>query len=234
MANYMAGDDDSATAFPLALPQANPHRGQPVLQIGAPLDQARAAVVLLHGRGSSAEDILSLRSELADPHVAYLAPQAAGGEWYPYSFLMPTARNEPYLSGALALLDALLDGLEAAGIPRAQTMVAGFSQGACLLTEYVARHARRYGGVVGWSGGLQGPDDTPRNYSGSLDGTPVFLGCSDVDPHIPKARVDLTAEVLRNLGGTVTERIYPRMAHTLNRDELDFARQMLATLVAAR
>jgi phospholipase/carboxylesterase len=211
-------------------PQGGPHQGQPVLAAGEPLERARAAMLLLHGRGASAEDILLSTSELAQPGFAYLAPQAAGHAWYPNSFLAPLASNEPWLASALALVDALIGRITAAGIPAERTILLGFSQGACLALEYVARHARRYGGVVGWSGGLIGPDDAPRDYPGTLAGTPVFLGVSDVDPHVPKARVDLSADVLRRLGGDVTERIYPNMGHTVNLDEIAFVRAMMAPL----
>ncbi|MGZ3716276.1 MAG: alpha/beta hydrolase [Ktedonobacterales bacterium] len=207
------------------------HQGQPVLAAGEPLGQARAAMLMLHGRGASAEDILSFTDLLAQPGFVYLAPQAAGNEWYPNSFLAPIPGNEPYLSSALALISSLLAQITSAGVPLERTMVLGFSQGGCLGLEYVARNAQRYGGVVGWSAGLIGPDGTPRDYAGSLDGTPVFLGCSDSDFHVPKARVDLTAEVLRGLGGDVTERIYPNMAHAVNRDEVAFVRGMMAALV---
>lgn len=207
-----------------------PHQGQPILAAGEPLERAQAALLMLHGRGASAEDILSFADELAQPGFAYLAPQAAGHTWYPNSFLAPIPSNEPYLSSALALIDLLLAQIAAAGVPAERTMVLGFSQGACLALEYVARNARRYGGVAGWSGGLIGPDGTARAYPGSLDGTPVFLGCSDVDFHIPKARVDFTAEILRQLSGNVTERIYPQMGHTVNQDEITFVREMMATL----
>ncbi|HEU5343895.1 MAG TPA: alpha/beta hydrolase [Ktedonobacterales bacterium] len=209
---------------------AGPHAGQPLLAAGEPLEQARAALLMLHGRGASAEDILSFVGELAQPGFAYLAPQASGHTWYPYGFLSPLEANEPYLSSALALLDAALDHITAAGIPLERVIVLGFSQGACLGLEYVARRARRYGGVVGWTGGLIGPDDTPRDYAGSLTGTPVFIGSSDVDPHVPLARVELTAEVLRRLGGDVTTRIYPNMPHTVNRDEIAFVRAMMASV----
>jgi len=211
------------------LPQ-DPHRRQPVLAAGAPLAKARAAMLMVHGRGATANDILGLGLELRHPDVAYLAPQAAGNAWYPYRFMEPIERNEPWLSSALAKLEAVLAQIEAAGIPPERTIVLGFSQGACLAQEFVARHALRYGGLVGLSGGLIGPGGTPRDYPGSLDGTPVFLGCSDTDPHIPKERVDYSAEVLRGLGGAVTERIYPLMEHTVNRDELNFVREMLAAL----
>ncbi|HEV8193000.1 MAG TPA: dienelactone hydrolase family protein [Ktedonobacterales bacterium] len=207
-----------------------PHRGQRVLAVGEPLARARLAMVMVHGRGADAQDILSLAPQLARPGFAYLAPEAAGNTWYPNSFLAPIASNEPYLSSALALLDTLVAQVVAAGIPLERTMLLGFSQGACLTLEYAARHAQRYGGVVGWTGGLIGPDDTPRDYAGSLAGTPVFLGCSDADFHIPKPRVDLTAAVLQQLGGAVTKRIYPNMGHTVNQDEVDFVREMMVAL----
>ncbi len=207
------------------------HQGQSPVFAGEPLDRARAAMLMLHGRGASAHDILSFTDLLAQPGFAYLAPQAADNAWYPNSFLAPIPSNEPYLSSALDLIASLLGQIASAGIPPERTMVLGFSQGACLGLEYVARNAQRYGGVVGWSGSLIGPDGTPRDYPGSLNGTPIFLGCSDIDFHIPKARVDLTADILRGLGGDVTERIYPNMGHTVNRDEIAFVRGMMAALV---
>lgn len=222
----MAGDSHSQSA---GEPQ-RPHRDQPVLMAGEPLERARGALLMVHGRGATAADILSFAAELAQPGFAYLAPQAAGNEWYPNSFLAPLASNEPDLSSALALLDSLVARIAAAGVPIERTILLGFSQGACLALEHAARHARRYGGVVGWSGGLIGPDGTPRDYAGSLAGTPVFLGCSDRDPHIPRVRVDLTAEVLRRLGGAVTERIYPGMGHTVNQDEIDAVHAMMAAV----
>ncbi len=209
----------------------DPHHGQPVLAAGAPLDKAKAAMLMVHGRGATAADILSLGLELRHADFAYLAPQASGNVWYPYRFMEPIERNEPWLSSALARLETVLAQIVAAGIGPERTIVLGFSQGACLSLEFVARHARRYGGLAGLSGGLIGPDGTPRDYPGSFDGTPVFLGCSDVDPHIPKERVNDSAEVLRRLGGQVTERLYPNMDHTVNRDELNFVRGMMAALV---
>jgi predicted esterase len=204
-----------------------PHQGQPVLTAGAPLESARAAMIMVHGRGASAEDILMVAGEFHAPDFAYLAPQAAGNTWYPYSFLYPIESNEPGISSGLALLADLLERVQAANIPLERTILLGFSQGACLTCEFVARNARRYGGVVGLSGGLIGPDGTPRDYPGSLEGTPVFLGCSDVDPHIPKERFLLTAEVFRELGGEVTARLYPGMGHTVNRDEIEFVQGLI-------
>jgi phospholipase/carboxylesterase len=209
-----------------------PHRGQQMLTAGAPLETARAAMVLAHGRGATAEDILLLAADLNQPDFAYLAPQAARNEWYPYRFMEPAERNEPWLSSALSVLAHALAQVAQAGIPAERTILLGFSQGACLVLEFAARNARRYGGIVGLSGGLIGPDGTPRDYSGRLSGTPVFLGCSDVDPHIPKARVQLTADVLQRLGGQVTMRLYRGMGHTVNEDEVAFVQEMMAALLA--
>ena len=211
-------------------PHQGPHQGQPVLTAGEPLDKAKAAMIMVHGRGASAEDILSLTPELNQPGFAYLAPQAAGYAWYPNSFLAPIASNEPGLSSGLAVIASLLEKLAEVGIPPERTILLGFSQGACLSLEFAARNARRYGGLAGLSGGLIGPDGTPRDYPGSLDGTPVFLGCSDVDPHVPKKRVELSAEVLQRLGGNVITRLYPRMGHTINRDEIRQIQDMMSAL----
>jgi predicted esterase len=194
---------------------------------GQPLDRARAAMLVVHGRGARAEDILSLADEFGHREFAYLAPQAANNTWYPNRFLAPIAENEPWLSSALELLGDVLQRIIAAGIPYERTILLGFSQGACLTLEFAARNVRRYGGVVGLSGALVGPDDTPRNYPGSLAGTPVFLGCSDVDFHVPAERVDQTAEVMRRLGGQVTERLYPNMGHTVNEDEIRFVQGLM-------
>jgi phospholipase/carboxylesterase len=215
-----------------APPVAGPHQGQPIVAAGRPLSEATAAMVMLHGRGATAASILELARELAAPELAYVAPQAAEYTWYPYSFLAPVHLNEPGLSSALARIGEVLALLAEAGIPPERTILLGFSQGACLTVEFAARNARRYGGIAGLSGGLIGPPGTPRDDEGSLAGTPVFLGCSDRDPHIPRERVDETAEVLRGLGAEVTERIYPAMGHAVNQDELDSVRRMVARLVA--
>ena len=199
-----------------------------ILTHGEPLKTARAAVVMLHGRGATAGDILSLAPLIESPRVAFIALQAANNTWYPYPFTEPLARNEPWLSSALAGVDQMIVMIEEAGLSRGQTYLLGFSQGACLALEYAARHADRYGGVFGFSGGLIGPEGTPRAYPGSMAGTPVFLGCSDVDSHIPKERVLASADVFRKLGADVTARLYPHMGHTINDDELDFVRRLLA------
>jgi phospholipase/carboxylesterase len=208
----------------------DPHSGQPVFTAGEPLDRAQAAMVMLHGRGATARDILSLTLELNFPGFAYLAPQAAGNSWYPYSFLVPMEKNEPWLASALSFIGKVFAELSEHGFPAERIILLGFSQGACLACEYVARNALCYGGLAGLSGGLIGPPGTPRNYAGSLDGTPVFLGCSDVDPHIPKERVEETARVLTDLGGEVTMRLYPQMGHTINQDELNAVRELMGRL----
>jgi predicted esterase len=207
--------------------ERDPHAGQPVRTAGAPLERARVAVVMIHGRGATAESILTLAPALEMPDVAFLAPQAAGGTWYPYSFLAPIERNEPGITSGMRTIARVLERVESSGIPPERTMLLGFSQGACLATEYLARHARRYAGLASLSGGLIGPDDTPRDYAGSLDGTPVFLGCSDIDAHVPAARVRESADVLRGLGGEVTMRLYPGMGHVVNEDEIEHVRGML-------
>lgn len=216
-----------------------PHQDQPVLAAGAPLEQAQAAMILMHGRGASAAGILGLANELAQDGLAYLAPQASGNTWYPYRFLEPLPRNEPWLTSALSVIDDLVARIAAAGVPSERTVLLGFSQGACLALEFAARHARRWGGVVGLSGGLIGsgerdgyapPEDKTFRYDGSLTGTPVFLGCSDVDPHIPLRRVQQSTEALRALGGDVTERIFPGLGHTINADEVQFVRDLQSAL----
>jgi predicted esterase len=209
---------------------ADPHRGQPVLERGQPLADARGAVILVHGRGASASDILGLADALDGPHLAYLAPEARGGAWYPHSFLAPVRDNEPYLSSALALLASLVARVGRAGLSADNVIVAGFSQGACLATEFVARHASRYGGLIAFTGGLIGPLGTRFLYRGELAGTPAFLGAGDPDPHVPWERVQESASVLSTLGAAVTLRRYPGLGHTINQDEIDEARKIVSTL----
>ena len=207
---------------------SDPHGDQPVLRHGPDARHARLAMILVHGRGGSAEDLLSLAADLHLDDILYVAPQAAGHTWYPYSFLTPIEQNEPGLTSGLNKLSSLIDGLRHEGIGPERVGLMGFSQGACLALEYAARYARRYAALIGLSGGVIGPPGTPRDYQGSLDGTPVFLGCSDVDPHIPIARVHETSEVFRALGADVDERIYPGMGHIVNADEILAARLILS------
>lgn len=187
-------------------------------------------MILVHGRGAGASDImLTVAAEMTSSGVAYLAPEAAGSAWYPYPFTAPLEANEPYLSSALELLSSLLARVEAT-IPDERIVLLGFSQGACLTLEFAARNARKYGGVIGLSGGLIGPDGTPRDYPGDFQRSPVFLGCSDIDPHIRKERVIEARDVFERMGADVTMRLYPGMGHTVNADEIEAVRKIVARL----
>jgi predicted esterase len=199
---------------------AGPHQGQPVVTAGAKLEKARAAMVMVHGRGATAESILTLAPELDVEGFAFLAPQARGNTWYPNSFLAPIPSNEPGITSGLTAIADLITRIEDAGIPRSQIMLLGFSQGACLSVEFAARNATRFGGIACLSGGLIGPDGTPRNYSGTFEDMPAFLGCSDVDAHIPAVRVSESASILRHMGARVTMKLYPGMGHLVNEDEI--------------
>jgi predicted esterase len=205
----------------------DPHLGQPVLRYGCAPVEARLVVILVHGRGGSAEDIIGLARELRIEDLGYLAPQAAGRTWYSNSFLAPIEMNEPGLSSGLAVLARLVEELGGEGVPPSRVGLLGFSQGGCLALEFAARAARRYAAIAGLSAGLIGPPGTARGYAGSFGGTPIFLGCSDDDPHIPLERVHETAEVLRRMDAVVDERIYPEMGHTINRDEIEAVRRLL-------
>lgn len=211
---------------------SDPHANGRLLTAGPAVEQARGVVVMIHGRGASAESILSLRGELGVEGLAAMAPQAAGSTWYPLSFLAPMEQNQPYLDSALRRIDAVVNDLLARGVAPEKIALLGFSQGACLASEYVARHPRTYGAVVILTGGLIGPAGTPRAYVGSLAGTRVFLGTSDPDPHVPYARAKETAEVLTKMGAAVDLRRYPGMPHTINEEELDAARGLLQRMVA--
>ena len=191
------------------------------------MGQGRGVVIAVHGRGAGPHNILDLAPRLGRDDMTYLAPAAAGRSWYPHSFMAEIAQNEPGLSSAMHVLRGLVDTVTAAGVPTAHIVLLGFSQGACLAAEFAARHAARYGGVLIFTGGLIGPPGTTWPYPGSFDGTPLFLGCSDVDHHVPKSRVDESADVFRRLGANVTERIYPGMGHVVNDDELAEARKIL-------
>ena len=209
----------------------HPHGGSEEVWFGPSLEEAESAVVLIHGRGDSSRGILALAPELQAPRTVFLAPQAEGFSWYPHSFLTEIELNEPWLSSALDRVQAAATTVVAV-IAEKRVVLMGFSQGACLALEFAARNTRRYGGLIAFSGGLIGPDGTPRDYSGSLEGTPVFLGCSDIDAHIPVGRVHESAHVLDGLGGEVEERIYPGMGHTINEDEIAWASSMLTSISA--
>lgn len=211
-------------------PFSGPHQNGTVEKAGAPPAEAEAAMILVHGRGATAAGMLGLAREFGVPGFRFLAPQASGHTWYPYSFLEEIPKNQPGLNSGLQALADLFSRLDEESIPAERTVLLGFSQGACLATEYAARHPRRYGAVVGYSGGLIGPDVDPDAYSGDLEGTPVFLGCSSNDPHIPEERVDATADIMETLGGEVTKIIYPNMGHTVNEDEINYTRQLMERL----
>ena len=207
----------------------DPHADMPVERAGADIADASAAVVFVHGRGARATGMLDLARQFDREDVAYLAPQANRGTWYPQSFLAPIEANEPFLSAALGKLDSVLDTVTES-VPLDRTILLGFSQGACLATEYAARNADRYGGVVAFSGGLIGPEGTPREYEGSMAGTSVFFGCSDVDPHIPVDRVHESTRVFEDLDGDVETRIYEGAGHTVLPDELEYARELVGSV----
>jgi predicted esterase len=205
----------------------DPHAEQPVALAGLPLDQTGRAVVMIHGRGASPRNILDLVPRLDRPGFSYVAPAAANNTWYPFSFLEPFAKNEPYLTSALKRLEDVVRDITTAGIPAQRIVLLGFSQGACLAAEFAYRHAERFGGAVLFSGGLIGPPGTTWPTTRSFTRTPVFLGCSDVDAHVPKWRVDETADVFSHMDADVTKRIYPGMGHVICDDELLAAQSLL-------
>ncbi len=211
-----------------------PHFGNTVLTAGTPLDTAPAAMILVHGRNASPANILDLFEQLGRPRLAALAPAAAGGSWYPLSFMSPRELNEPGITSGLFVLESLVTALMSGGIPAHKIVLLGFSQGACLSSEFAVRHPRRYGGVMALSGGLIGqPGTTWDDVAGDLGGTPVFLGCSDVDAHIPAARVLESEVVFRRIGANVTRRLYPGMGHLVNDDEIQEVRRVVDMVLAA-
>lgn len=211
----------------VALP---PHAGEPALRRGAALTEAQLAVIMIHGRNAGPGNILELASAINHPGAIYLAPGAKGGAWYPKSFLSPIAENEPGITSGISVIHALIDELVAAGVPTERIVLLGFSQGACLACTAAQRRAARYGGVVVYSGGLIGPPGTVWSADGSLEGTPILLGCSDIDFHIPEERVRESAAHFERMGADVTLRIYEGMGHLVNDDEIEFTRALLAAI----
>ena len=200
-----------------------------IVWAGKKLKDAKRALILLHGRGASPEDILQLTNYLNVEEYAILAPQATNHTWYPYSFLVPESQNEPWLSSAIDLLSEIVADISAAGIPNNEIYFAGFSQGACLSLEFVTRNASRWGGVAAFSGGLIGEKVNREKYNGDFYNTPIFIGTSNPDPHIPVARVQETTALLKSMNASVTEKIYPNMGHTISEDEIDKANQIIFT-----
>lgn len=211
-----------------------PHQGQRVATAGLPLGESHAVMIMVHGRNAAPDNILELCQALDRPGFTFLAPAAAGNTWYPHSFLAERTRNEPGLSSGLLALEHLVDQVRSRGVQRRHVVLLGFSQGACLCSEFAVRHASRFGGVIAFSGGLIGPPGTTWNLPGSFDGTPVFLGCSDVDAHVPRERVDQSALVFERMGAVVTKRIYPGMGHLVNPDEIGFTQALMDAILADR
>ncbi|HRN56883.1 MAG TPA: dienelactone hydrolase family protein [Agriterribacter sp.] len=205
---------------------SNSHRKN-IITAGTAVEEAQKALIMIHGRGGSAEDILSLAAHLQVKDFALLAPQATGNTWYPYSFMAPPVQNEPWLSSALSLLQAVVHDVNEQGIAAENICFLGFSQGACLTLEFVTQNARRYGGVAAFTGGLIGDKIYPEHYSGDFAGTPVFIGSSNPDPHVPVERVYATSNILSGMHAEVTEKIYNNMGHTINRDELDWVNKLI-------
>lgn len=211
-----------------------PHGGLPVVAAGAPLEGAPCVLIMVHGRNAAPASMLELLPRLARPQIAALAPTAAAGAWYPQSFMAPRARNEPGISSGLAAIEAIVADLLARGVPTGHIALLGFSQGACLTSEFVLRHPRRYGGVLVLTGGLIGaPGTTWPDPPGRLDGTPVFLGTADPDAHVPLTRVLETHAVFERIGAVVTRRVYPGMGHLVNEDEISFVRRVLDGILAS-
>jgi len=204
------------------------HEGQPLLQQGTDLALASAAMIMIHGRGAGAADIIGLAPQFRYENLSFLAPEAESRSWYPYSFLVPLQQNEPGIGSAMTVINSLVMETELHSIPRERIFLLGFSQGACLALEYAARHPARYGAVFGLSGGLFGPPGTTWESEESLENTPVFIGCSDVDPHVPRARVEESAEAMKKLGGDVDLQIYPGMGHTISGAEIEAMNRVLA------
>jgi predicted esterase len=212
----------------------DPHAGQPVNTVGPLLSPKARVAILVHGRNAGPENILDLATHLARPGITYLAPAAAGRTWYPLSFLAPRAQNEPSLSSALAALGRVVDEAVLRGVPTRRIAIIGFSQGACLATEFVYRCPERLGALIAFTGGLIGPAGTTWDRTTSFTEMPAFFGCSDVDAHVPRARVEESAGIFATLGARVTPVIYPGMGHLINDDEVVHARQILDEIGPAR
>jgi phospholipase/carboxylesterase len=200
------------------------HTATHTITAGAPLEQAARVLLMIHGRGASARDILSLAQYFDTSSTHLIAPQATNHTWYPHSFLVDVSENEPWLSSAIALLKSLVGEVLAGGKGLDQVYILGFSQGASLTLEYCTRTAGKYGGIIAFTGGLIGRVLDPAVYSGDFQQTPVFIGNSDRDPHVPLSRSEQSRDIMEKMGASVTLKVYPGMGHTINSDELDFVR----------
>lgn len=212
-------------------PFQGPHHGQPVSKAGAPPSRAKAGMIILHGRGAVAKNMLWLIDEFAQPDVRYLVPQADTHTWYPYPFTAAIDKNQPHLSSALQTVHELIEQLIEEGIPKHKVILLGFSQGACLALEYAARHPQKFGGIVGLSGGLIGPNLNPGDYTGDLEGSRVFIGSGDNDEYLPVNRLSQTAEIMNQIGGVTTKRTYPDTGHEIVEDEIKFVRGLVASII---
>lgn len=209
-----------------------PHVGQPIETTGRPLGEGRAVMIMIHGRQAAPVNILQLVDSLSQPEFTYIAPAAADNTWYPYSFMADKEQNEPGISSGVAVIDGVVSDVVNKGILKDHIVLLGFSQGACLTAEYAVEHADRFGGVILYSGSVIGPPGTTWAYGGSFDGTPIFMGCSDVDSHVPMERIEEGAAVFERMGAIVTKRIYPGMGHQINDDEIAFTQGLMRNLLA--
>ncbi|HAE82511.1 MAG TPA: phospholipase, partial [Ktedonobacter sp.] len=208
------------------------HEGQPLVVRGRSLEESHAVAIMMHGRGRTTDDILELANRIGNSAFTYLAPTAKDNTWYPYGFMEAIEKNEPFLSSALAIYDALIGQLLEKGFSKQQIILLGFSQGACLTAEYAVRHADRYGGIVLFTGGLIGPPGTSWHYPGSFQGTPIFLGTSDIDGFVPRERVQESAAIFEQMRAQVIERVYPGMDHIVNDDEIAIAQAIMQAVSA--
>jgi phospholipase/carboxylesterase len=213
-------------------PVNGPHQEPKPHRHGASVGRAKAAMIMIHGRGATAKSMFPLADELAQPDFHYIAPQAQHHTWYPHSFLEPKEKNQEGIQSGMQVINDLVESLSNAGIPNENIILLGFSQGACLAQEYIARHPQKLGGIVGLSGGLIGQQVNPEHYKGTLENTPIFIGCGENDQHVPVERIHLTASVMEQLNGAVNKQIYPNMGHTVNEDEIKTIRAMMAKILS--
>lgn len=210
------------------------HKDLKIIVKGKPVEEAAGVMIMVHGRGATAESILSLSEEFNNEDWAYLAPQAIENTWYPFSFLAPIDQNEPGITTGIQNIKDLVKDLVKRKVDKKKIIILGFSQGGCLVLEFAARNAARYGGIIGLSSGLIGPENTSRTYRGSMEGTPVFLGCSNDDPHVPIWRIKETNEVFKTMEAQVTLKVYPGMPHAIIEDEIEIVKSLMKDVAKAK